>query len=319
MQKSDSSHDSSTTNPASRSSIKTKSHYVAGLLSGTCSAILLQPLDLLKTRIQQSPRHNPSHSSQLHNPLRQTVQQLLSSPHPIRSLWRGTVPSVIRTGAGSSLYFGLLHELRSIFSSPADRSSSTRSTRPSINLSTGALSRVLAGLILSPITVLKVRFESSHYRYTSIISAGKDIVKRNGYRGFFAGFGATALRDAPYAGIYVATYESFRSWWSKYQTKQDKNRVVEKGLVLNFSAAVVAATAATAITNPFDAIKTRIQLLPDKYGNMFSTARQMLREEGVRSMFDGLGLRMVKKGLSSALAWTVYEELVKTTTTVYKT
>jgi len=144
-------------------------------------------------------------------------------------------------------------------------------------------------------------------------------VKRNGYRGFFAGFGATALRDAPYAGIYVATYESFRSWWSKYQTKQDKNRVVEKGLVLNFSAAVVAATAATAITNPFDAIKTRIQLLPDKYGNMFSTARQMLREEGVRSMFDGLGLRMVKKGLSSALAWTVYEELVKTTTTVYKT
>ena len=30
----------------------------------------------------------------------------------------------------------------------------------------------------------------------------------------------------------------------------------------------------------------------------------------IRSFFDGLGLRMSRKALSSALAWTVYEELI---------
>jgi solute carrier family 25 protein 38 len=37
----------------------------------------------------------------------------------------------------------------------------------------------------------------------------------------------------------------------------------------------------------------------------------MLKEEGVRSLFDGLALRMARKAMSSALAWTVYEELTR--------
>ncbi|KAK5017277.1 hypothetical protein LTR60_002008, partial [Cryomyces antarcticus] len=37
----------------------------------------------------------------------------------------------------------------------------------------------------------------------------------------------------------------------------------------------------------------------------------MLREDGVRSLFDGLALRIGRKALSSALAWTVYEELIR--------
>jgi solute carrier family 25 protein 38 len=65
------------------------------------------------------------------------------------------------------------------------------------------------------------------------------------------------------------------------------------------------------VTNPFDAVKTRIQLQPEVYKNMFSAARKMLVEEGVRSMWDGLALRMSRKALSSALAWTVYEELIR--------
>jgi len=36
----------------------------------------------------------------------------------------------------------------------------------------------------------------------------------------------------------------------------------------------------------------------------------MLREEGFRSLMDGLGLRMGRKAMSSALAWTLYEELI---------
>ena len=33
-------------------------------------------------------------------------------------------------------------------------------------------------------------------------------MKQDGLRGFFLGFGATALRDAPYAGLFVVFYEA---------------------------------------------------------------------------------------------------------------
>jgi solute carrier family 25, member 38 len=82
------------------------------------------------------------------------------------------------------------------------------------------------------------------------------------------------------------------------------------GASVNFGSGVFAAAVATAITNPFDAVKTRLQLFPARYGNMLRAGRMMVREEGVRSLFDGLALRMGRKALSSALAWTVYEELI---------
>lgn len=79
---------------------------------------------------------------------------------------------------------------------------------------------------------------------------------------------------------------------------------------MNASSGVIAAGLATAITNPFDAVKTRLQLMPAKYGNMVKATRTMLKEDGLKAFFDGLGLRMGRKAISSALAWTVYEELI---------
>lgn len=191
------------------------------------------------------------------------------------------------------------------------------------NLATGALARASAGFIMSPVTVLKVRYESSYYNYTSLASAARDIAKTEGFRGFFAGFGATAVRDAPYAGLYVLFYEQSKArlyaLTSGLATGKDTGLGIQQlapvsitaSASINFVSGMVAAVSATAVTNPFDAIKTRLQIMPKKYRNMIGAAKTMLKEEGFRSMFDGLGLRMGRKAISSALAWTVYEELIR--------
>lgn len=44
---------------------------------------------------------------------------------------------------------------------------------------------------------------------------------------------------------------------------------------------------------------------------MVHAAKRMVGEEGFRALWDGLALRMSRKALSSALAWTVYEELIR--------
>jgi solute carrier family 25 protein 38 len=177
------------------------------------SAVLLQPADLLKTRVQQSG----------HTTLLATLREIARAPNPIRAFWRGTVPSALRTGFGSAIYFTSLNALRqnvarsdllgslSLEEGTATASSSTLPKLSNLaNLTTGAIARASAGFVLMPMTVIKVRYESNLYAYQSLFGAGKDILRTEGLRGFFSGFGATAIRDAPYAGLHVLFYEQLK-------------------------------------------------------------------------------------------------------------
>lgn len=295
---------------------KTPFHFVAGLCSGLTSSILLQPADLLKTRVQQSQQTAA---------LIPTVKAILSSPNPIRGLWRGTLPSALRTGFGSALYFTSLNALRTGLAqtgtpiatassngsaSAANSSSALPKLSKSANLATGAAARVAAGFVMMPVTVLKVRYESDYYAYRSLYSAGRDILHTEGVRGLFSGFGATAARDAPYAGLYVVFYEQLKRDLAALTSSGSGEERRLSSSSINFVSGAIAAGMGTAITNPFDAVKTRLQLMPGKYGNMMRAARLMVREDGIRSLFGGLGLRISRKAISSALAWTVYEELI---------
>lgn len=171
---------------------------------------------------------------------------------------------------------------------------------------------------MTPVTVIKVRYESSFYSYQSILGAASSIWKTEGWKGFFSGFGATAVRDAPYAGLYVVFYEQCKSRLTNLQDNSLTGDMVNphgmksgKSVSINFLSGVAAACCATTITNPFDAIKTRLQLMPGQYGNMIKAGQRMVKEDGFRSLFDGLGLRIGRKAISSALTWTLYEELVR--------
>lgn len=162
---------------------------------------------------------------------------------------------------------------------------------------------------MMPVTVIKVRYESDYYAYRSLFGAGRDIVRTEGFRGLFSGFGATAARDAPYAGLYVLFYEQLKRRLAGLSSSSSDQQPL-KSSSINFVSGGLAAGLATTITNPFDAVKTRLQLMPGRYGNMMRAVRLMVQEDGVRSLFGGLGLRITRKALSSALAWTVYEELI---------
>jgi len=296
--------------------------------------VLLQPIDLLKTRVQQSGSHS----------LTAALAEIREAPRLLPALWRGAVPSALRTGFGSAIYFTTLNKIREnaariplLAATPAaastafqnatgaGASSATSSSLPKLsntgNLMAGAVARSLAGFILMPLTVLKVRYESSFYKYDSLLGAARDIGSKEGMRGFFAGFGATAIRDAPYAGLYVLFYEQSKKRLSAlyddntpentHNGGEAKMMGVSRAAGINFASGVSSGIVCSVISNPFDAVKTRIQLEPGRYRNMMHATQRMVGEEGFRALWDGLALRMSRKALSSALAWTVYEELIR--------
>jgi solute carrier family 25, member 38 len=127
-----------------------------------------------------------------------------------------------------------------------------------------------------PISIIKVRFESNLYNYTSLAEASADIFKKEGFRGFFSGYGATALRDAPYAGIHLAIYEATKALlggifpliFGLLMIASPLN-APSSGPLLSISSGAIAGLLATSMTQPFDMIKTRIQLAPNEYRNLW--------------------------------------------------
>lgn len=237
------------------------------------------------------------------------------------------MPSALRTGFGSGLYFTSLNAVRQYVQRtgflgrghPAQTGSSALPALTNTgNMVSGAVARTFAGFVLMPLTVIKVRYESNMYAYPSLWGAARDIRRKEGFRGFFSGFGATAVRDAPYAGMYVLFYEMLKNQLGSLASKAGTTNRAQQGRMgastaslVNFSSGILAGAVCSAISNPFDAVKTRIQLQPQRYRNMWNAWRKMVAEDGFRSLWDGLALRMSRKALSSALAWTVYEELIR--------
>lgn len=297
----------------SSNSPKSVSHLAAGFAGGLASAVCLQPLDLLKTRLQQS-------SDVLRRP---RLLELVKAMPSIKSFWVGTLPSVLRTSVGLSLYLTGLNFSRSYlaqqrqYSEPIKRNS--LSLLPQIrlyeNLITGAFVRGAVGILTMPITVLKTRWESSLYGYTSLSGAIKSIyAEKRSIRPFFLGCGSTIARDAPYAGLYVLLYEQLKLRLPIFieSTNTNNNGSLNyAALGVNSISAMLAAALATVVTTPFDTIKTRIQTEPAKYSNFFGAGASMLRFEGLTVFFRGTSLRLARKTLSAGIAWGVYEEMLK--------
>ena len=244
----------------------------------------------------------------------------------MKDLWRGTLPSTLRTSIGAGLYFTILSKMRTNWAehkSKKDLSINIKSgssvlpkLTPIENLTTGFIARAIVGYITMPITIIKTRFESNLYQYNSMTESiqgiylgdNKTIHTGGSIRNFFKGSVATLARDCPYAGLYVLTYELF---------KNDLMPVlVPTGLgdnrsgVINSVAAVLAASTCTTITAPFDAIKTRLQLTNET--SMMKAMKTLIHEEGgVRNLFRGLLLRLGRKGISAGISWCIYEEIIK--------
>jgi len=81
--------------------------------------------------------------------------------------------------------------------------------------------------------------------------------------------------------------------------------------VTNFACGLGAGFAASTVTHPADVVKTRMQLRPDRYPSVRSAMVAVWGAQGARGFLVGLVPRMLRRTLMSALAWTVYEDVMR--------
>lgn len=283
---------------------------VSGALSGALVSACVQPLDVLRTRMQADSAAGA---------LKSTAETAVSivKGGGVRALWQGTQPTVFRLGLGAGLHFFFLETLKPLF----EKHSSNGQTRMSAAGAalTGGLSRAMAAVVSCPITVVKTRMEYVAnsgspvvHRYQGTFQALKSIAKSEGVAGLYRGLGPTVLSNAPFSALYYTFY-------TRLQSRLSPDR--KPSTAVNFVSGTIAAVAATLITQPADVVRTRVQLglssqMVSRFSgttsanSMITVLRSISKNEGMTGLFAGAAPRILKRTLQTALVWTLYEELM---------
>ena len=271
--------------------------FLAGSVSGCCTILLLQPLDTIKT-LRQLPTGTANNLAtwKCSRNVRSILQSVARREIPVTSLWRGTIPSLLRSSPGLGIFFttiDLSRKFQARKGIPESRLS---------NLSTGVCARGISSATMMPLTLVKTRFESGWFPYRSVAHALLDISRQEGVRGLFSGGVATVLRDVPYSGIFLVFYFEMK----RHATEKWNNDIP---VLVTFGCGLASGFLASILTHPFDVIKTRMQVNASR-SEMRRTILSILREEGARGMMAGLSMRITRKILVSGFNWTFYERII---------
>ncbi|GKV16974.1 hypothetical protein SLEP1_g27534 [Rubroshorea leprosula] len=159
---------------------------------------------------------------------------------------------------------------------------------------------------------------SGHARYNGGLDVARKIIKADGIRGLYRGFGLSVITYSPSSAVWWASYgSSQRIIWSFLSKDND----LEKGppsqttiVGVQGAGGIIAGAAASCITTPLDTIKTRLQVMGhEKRPSTTQVVKSLIADDGWIGLYRGLGPRffsMSAWGTSMILA---YEYLSKDT------
>ncbi|XP_074294837.1 uncharacterized protein LOC141622740 [Silene latifolia] len=299
----------------------------AALFSGVSAA--LYPVVVLKTRQQVTV------AAQLQRSSIGTAFNLVRN-EGFRALYRGFGTSLTGTIPARAFYMTALEVTKSNVGSATLGLGVPEPTAATLaNAAAGVSAAVAAQLVWTPVDVVSQRLMvqdhhiNNKVKYVNGVDAFKKIVKVDGLRGLYRGFGISILTYAPSNAVWWASYSvAQRLIWGGiscyYCKKEDTNngggyRPSSKAVmaVQGVSAALAGGVSAL-ITMPLDTIKTRVQVLDnEENGNgngrrgptVGQTVRNLVREGGWTACYRGLGPRWASMSMSATAMITTYEFL----------
>ena len=180
----------------------------------------------------------------------------------------------------------------------------------------GAFAGAAATGVTYPLDLLRTRFaaQGPDRVYVNLRAGVLDITRQEGAKGFYRGFGIAIGQILPYMGLFFSSYEALRP--------------VLAGLSLPFgsgdaTAGIMASVLAKTGTFPLDLIRKRLQLqgpslsryaggrIPVYGEGLWRTARMIVRREGWRGLYRGLGVGLFKAAPTSAITMWTYEHALK--------
>uniref|UniRef100_A0A8C3JNN9 Mitochondrial glutathione transporter SLC25A39 n=1 Tax=Calidris pygmaea TaxID=425635 RepID=A0A8C3JNN9_9CHAR len=166
----------------------------------------------------------------------------------IRSLWSGLPPTLVMAVPATVIYFTTYDQLRDYLQAR------TGSRGHHIPLLAGALARLGAVTVISPLELIRTKMQSQQLSYRELGVCIQSAVAQDGWLSLWRGWGPTVLRDVPFSALYWFNYELVREWFCR------QTRLEEATFMISFASGAISGTVAAVLTLPFDVVKTRRQI-----------------------------------------------------------
>ena len=147
-----------------------------------------------------------------------------------------------------------------------------------------------------PSDVIKKRLVLSSGREVSFGAVGRDILRKEGFKGFFVGWKANFVKDVPFAGLKLSFYEAISRLLYDKKTLDS----LESGIV-GFASGVMTAV----VTCPLDVVNTRIKSGELQGYGVFAAHQQVVVRSGFLSLYMGLLPRRFILGFGSTIFWSL--------------
>lgn len=253
---------------------------IAGSAAGTAVDVILYPLDTVKTRLQSA------------NGFWKTGG--------FSGIYRGVLPAFVGSAPNAAVFFATYdtskHKLEKYFRC---------ANNPAVHMIAASLGEITACIVRVPVEIVKQRRQALGDKRAIVLMS--EILNKEGFLGFYRGYGTTILREIPFSVIQFPLWEYFKM--------QVAHR---KGNVSPFESSLCGALAggiAAGVTTPFDVAKTRIMLAEantvEATGSFLTIWRIVYSQRGLKGLFSGVIPRTIWISFGGSIFFGTYE-LVKT-------
>lgn len=278
---------------------------IAGIIGVSC----VFPLDLVKTRLQNQqigPNGERMYSSML-DCFRKTYKA-----EGYFGMYRGSGVNILLITPEKAIKLAANDFFRYHL----------KSSNGSLSIPRQMLAGGLAGfcqiIITTPMELLKIQLQDAGRVAAAAKTAGKtipkttatkialDLLKTKGIIGLYKGIGATMLRDVSFSVVYFPLFATLNGLGPR---KNDGSG--EAVFWCSFLSGCAAGSLAALTVNPFDVVKTRLQVLTKAEGEMSYSGItdamiKILKHEGPQAFFKGGACRMIVIAPLFGIAQMVY-------------
>ncbi|KAI8977071.1 mitochondrial folate carrier protein Flx1 [Mycotypha africana] len=287
---------------------------LAGFGAGMVSTALLHPLDLIKIRLQVDVARYSNKNKMMGATFR-SFKSILAEEGVWKGLYRGVTPNI----AGATVSWGFYFMYYSMIKKYMRKDDEGKLSAVQ-HLLASAEAGALTALMSNPLWVVKTRMctttRQSPHAYTGLWHGLKTLYVEEGLKGFYRGI-IPALFGVSHGAIQFMVYEEMKK--KRNTLRQEKGLISTDELNAKLSQSeylVMAATskvAATAVTYPYQVLKSRLQnhATKDTYTGVIDCGKKIVQAEGIMGFYKGLAPSIIRVLPGTCITFLVYENLTQ--------
>lgn len=266
--------------------------FAFGGMSGMAATCVVQPLDLIKTRMQLGGGGRSSF----------TVAGEIIAREGFFSLYTGLSAGLLRQATYTTTRLGVYNYLFDYYRETNAGASPGFAMKTLLGIVAGSV----GAFVGTPAEVALIRMtadgrlpKEQRRNYKNVVDALMRIVKEEGVLKLWRGAAPTVMRAMVVNAAQLSTYSQAREMFVGY---------VPDGVRLHFCASMVSGLVTTIASMPVDIIKTRIQNAA-KGQSQLSIVTGLLKNEGVFSLWKGFLPYYARLGPHTVLTFIFLEQL----------